>query len=278
MACLGAAAQSDADRAKSDATHKDSRKESVSPPRNESPNEAQNEAQNEAYKASRNDSRRSGHAFMSPALQALQNDDRANPAFLWVQGGEEQFQRRCAACHSPASLRGVATRYPAFDGPQRRVLTLSARIDQCRQQHLQAKPLAAEDDELLGLEAFVAMQSRGLPMQAVKDPRLDATLQQGKRLWNQRLGQLDLSCAQCHDDNAGARLGGSTVPQGHATGYPLYRLEWQALGSLARRLRNCMTGVRAEAFAADSAEFTALALYLRQRAAGMPLDAPAVRP
>lgn len=37
------------------------------------------------------------------------------------------------------------------------------------------------------------------------------------------------------------------TPQGHPTGYPIYRLEWQALGSLQRRLRNCYNGVRAEA-------------------------------
>jgi len=42
------------------------------------------------------------------------------------------------------------------------------------------------------------------------------------------------------------RRGGSVIPQAHPTGYPLYRLEWQAVGSLQRRLRNCMIGVRAE--------------------------------
>ena len=61
-------------------------------------------------------------------------------------------------------------------------------------------------------------------------------------------GQLDLACAQCHDDNAGKRLGGSIIPQAHPTGYPIYRLEWQALGSLQRRLRGCLTGIRAEPF------------------------------
>ncbi len=48
-----------------------------------------------------------------------------------------------------------------------------------------------------------------------------------RKLYRQRIGQLDLSCAQCHDDNAGKRLGGSVIPQAHPTGYPIYRLEWQ---------------------------------------------------
>ena len=50
------------------------------------------------------------------------------------------------------------------------------------------------------------------------------------------------------------------------------------MGSLQRRLRQCMGGVRAEPYAFGSDELTALELYLMQRAAGMPLETPAVRP
>jgi sulfur-oxidizing protein SoxA len=92
------------------------------------------------------------------------------------------------------------------------------------------------------------------------------------------MGQLDFSCAQCHDAQAGHRLAGSTIPQAHPTGYPIYRLEWQGLGSLQRRLRNCMSGVRAQPFDYGSEEFTALELYLMQRATGMTIETPAVRP
>ena len=93
-----------------------------------------------------------------------------------------------------------------------------------------------------------------------------------------RMGQLNLSCAQCHDERAGQRLGGSVLVQGHATGYPTYRLEWQALGSLQRRLRNCMSGIRAEPYTYGSAELVALELFLARRSAGMVLETPAVRP
>jgi sulfur-oxidizing protein SoxA len=91
------------------------------------------------------------------------------------------------------------------------------------------------------------------------------------------MGQLDLSCADCHDARWGGRLGGSTIPQGHANGYPLYRLEWQALGSLQRRLRNCMNGVRAEPWPADAPEWIELEAFLQARGEGLPVEAPAVR-
>jgi sulfur-oxidizing protein SoxA len=224
------------------------------------------------------DPRRSGFDDMSPATQALQRDDALNPAFLWLKDGEQRFRADCARCHSVDSQRGVAARYPAFDNMLGKPVTLSARINLCRERHQKLPALPAESDELLGLEAYLAWLSRGRPIDASADPRLGPWRERGAALYRQRFGQLDFSCAECHDAHAGRRLAGSTIPQGHPIGYPVYRLEWQGLGSLQRRLRNCMAGVRAEPFAYGSDEFTALELYLMQRAAGMTLEAPAVRP
>jgi sulfur-oxidizing protein SoxA len=144
--------------------------------------------------------------------------------------------------------------------------------------HQQLAPLPPESEALLGLESAVAMASRGLPVSPPDDARLAPFRAEGRRLFQQRQGQLDLSCAMCHDRHAGGRLGGSVIPQGHATAYPLYRLEWQALGSLQRRLRNCLNGVRAELPPFGAPELVALELYLAQRAAGLRLESPGVRP
>ena len=221
---------------------------------------------------------RSGYEDMSPASQALQRDDTQNPAWLWVADGERRFSSDCAGCHDAGRMKGVAARYPAFDALLKRPLALAGRINQCRVRHLKQPPLERESDELLALEAYVGMQSRGMPIAPDADARLQPFLTAGQRLFEQRMGQLDFSCAQCHDQHAGGRLAGAVIPQGHATGYPIYRLEWQGLGSLQRRLRNCMTGVRAEPYAAFSEESTVLELYLMQRGAGLPLETPGVRP
>ena len=93
-----------------------------------------------------------------------------------------------------------------------------------------------------------------------------------------RQGQLNLACAQCHDERYGRKLAGSPIPQGQATGYPIYRLEWQGLGSLQRRLRNCAIGVRAEPYPLGAPELVELEYYLMWRAPGMKLETPAVRP
>jgi sulfur-oxidizing protein SoxA len=122
------------------------------------------------------------------------------------------------------------------------------------------------------------MQSRGVPIEAGTDDKSRPYVEAGRALFNRRQGQLDLSCAQCHDDNWGKRLAGSVIPQGHPTGYPEYRLEWQSIGSLQRRLRGCIIGLRAEPYAYGALEQVELELYLMWRARGMPIETPAVRP
>lgn len=122
------------------------------------------------------------------------------------------------------------------------------------------------------------LRPRGQPITPPDDARLRPFVEAGEALWRWQQGQLNLSCAQCHDDNSGGRLAGATIPQAYPTGYPIYRLEWQVLGSLKRRLRNCLVGMRAEPYAYDSAEYAALELYLMSRARGMKMEAPGVRP
>lgn len=222
--------------------------------------------------------RRSGFDDMSPSTQALQRDDTQNPAMLWVQDGEQRFKADCQRCHTAQSLRGAAARHPAWDAKSGKPLTLAGRINQCRVRHVKAPALAPESDGLLALEAYVALQSRGQPITPDATPAAKPFVARGEQLYKQRFGQLDFSCAQCHDDNAGRRLAGALIPQAHPTGYPIYRLEWQGLGGLQRRLRNCMSGVRAEPYAYGSDEFTMIELYLKQRAAGMVVESPAVRP
>ena len=174
-------------------------------------------------------------------------------------------------------MRGVAARHPAKDASGR-VVDLIGRIQACRSERQAAAPWPQESRPLLAITSFVAMQSRGLPIAPPEARGLAANVAAGRALFRTRLGQRDLSFAQCHDDNWGQKLGGSTIPQAHPTGYPIYRLEWQGVGSLQRRLRNCLSGVRAEPYAYGAPELIDLELYLMQRAAGMALETPAIRP
>jgi len=231
--------------------------------------------------------RRSGYDFMGRETRAMQDDDAANPATLWVFDGEALWQRKagsankaCADCHGDArtSMKGVAARHPAPDASGKRLLNLEQRINVCRSERQQAPALAYESRELLALTAYLGRQSRGMPVTVGADARAMPFIDAGRIAYNRRQGQLNLSCAQCHDDNAGRSLAGTPIPQAHPTGYPLYRLEWQGVGSLQRRLRNCLTGTRAENLPFGSPELVELEAFLMWRARGMLMETPGVRP
>ena len=229
---------------------------------------------------------RSGYDDAAPATRAMQDDDTANPGFLWVQQGEAIWNERtgssgrsCADCHgAPATMRGVAARYPAFDAQLGGPVTLEQRVNHSRMHDQGAAPFAAESDPLLAITAFLSLQSRGLPVAVSADGPARPFYEAGRAIFETRIGQLNLSCAQCHDNLAGQRLAGALIPQGQPNGYPLYRLEWQSMGSLYRRIRNCMTGVRAEPFDVDAPDLVNLELFLAARANGLPVETPAVRP
>jgi len=231
--------------------------------------------------------RRSGYDLMSRDTRAMQDDDAANPGMLWVLDGEALWRRKagaadrsCLDCHGDAraSMKGVAARYPAFDAARGRPVNLEQRINQCRTDRQQGAAFPYESRELLALTAYVGRQSRGLPVTIAIDARTRPFLESGRAAFQRRQGQLNLSCAQCHDDNWGKRLAGNVIPQAHPTGYPLYRLEWQGVGSLQRRLRNCLVGPRAQAQDYGADELVDLELFLMWRARGMNMETPAVRP
>ena len=142
--------------------------------------------------------RRSGYEFMSRETRAMQDDDTANPGMLWVLEGGALWSRKtgtgraCADCHGDAatSMKGVAARHPAFDASRRRPVSLEQRINVCRVARQQAPALAYESRELLALTAYVARQSRGLPIDVATDARTQPFLDAGRATFQRRQGQL----------------------------------------------------------------------------------------
>jgi sulfur-oxidizing protein SoxA len=229
---------------------------------------------------------RSGITFASREIRAMQEDDFANPGMLWVEKGAKLWNepageggRSCAACHgeAPSSMKGVATRYPLVDRGTGQLLNLEGRILRCRSERQGAPPLRYESDELLALTALVAHQSRGMPIAVSIEGPARSHFEAGREFFHRRVGQVNISCAQCHDGNWGKVLLAETISQGHPNAYPIYRTQWQVAGSLERRLRACLSGVRAEMLPYGAPEYRDLELYLAWRAQGLPIETPGVR-
>lgn len=232
------------------------------------------------------DQLKSGSAFIGTDLLSLQKDEFANPGMLWVERGEKLWSepagRRklsCASCHEDAksSMRGVAARYPQIDAESGRLLDLEGRINLCRGRRMGARPLRYESEELLSITAYVARQSHGMPLNVSIDGPARKHFDAGEAAYRLRRGQMNLSCAHCHEANWGKRLLSETISQGQPNGYPVYRMEWQTMGSLERRLRACLSGIRAVMLPYGSPEYLDLGLYLAWRAQGLPVETPGVR-
>lgn len=225
---------------------------------------------------------RSGYEFLTEDTQRLQDDPFENPGFLWVDRGAALFEtaepggQSCADCHD-GGLTGTSARYPQIDEASKRLLNLEGRINQCRSTHQGLEPLEYESEALLALTTYVANQSRGQTLARELTQELQPYAKSGQAYFETRRGQFNLSCAQCHDQSWGQLLRGDTISQGHGNGFPAYRLEWQSIGSLHRRLRDCDTGVRAEPLPYGDDTYIAVELYLALRASGLDVETPAVR-
>jgi sulfur-oxidizing protein SoxA len=226
-----------------------------------------------------------GVHFQSADVKAMQADDFANPGMLWVTRGERLWSEpvptgpACGSCHGAAatSMKGVAATYPKFDAKVGRVVNLEERIDYCNRTNQKGPGLEPESDTRLALAAHVAHQSRGVPIAVKAEGPAQAVLARGAALYKQRLGQMNLACTHCHDLSAGKTLLNEKVSQGQPDGWPAYRVEWQSVASLQRRLRACFFGVRAEQPPFGDPDLVALELYLAVRANGLPMSVPGVR-
>ena len=223
----------------------------------------------------------SGTTFMTAETRALQADEFANPALLWVDRGRDLFDAgngvpSCRQCHGD-ELEGAYTRYPRYDTRAGMLLNASDQINRCREQRQGLAPLPADDGDLMAITMYVASLSRGRPYAVSISGDAEPYFERGRAYFFQRRGQLNLACHQCHDQNWGRKLRGDTISQGHPTAFPGYRMEWQSAGSLHRRIQDCDVGVRAQPHPQGADEYKALELYLAWRAGNLPIEVPGVR-
>jgi sulfur-oxidizing protein SoxA len=228
----------------------------------------------------------SGWRYRSPETQALQMDDFENPGFPLVDRGQALWStvdgsagKSCASCHNDASesMKGVRAGMPKWHNEIGKVQSLEHHINYCRTERMGAKAWKWESDDMLGMTAYVGLQSRGMPTHVKTDGKNKDFYEKGKKLYYTRFGQLDMACAGCHEDNTGRMIRADHLSQGQINGFPLYRFKWSKMGSIHRRFKGCMDNIRAEPYKRGSDEFTALELYVASRGQGLRVETPAVR-
>jgi len=228
---------------------------------------------------------RSGWTFRTTETQALQMDDFDNPGMIFVDQALDSFEtvdgaagKSCASCHEdPAEFAGLRAQLPKYNEEAGEVWTMEMYVNNCRTERMEAEAWGWKSQPMLNMNALISLQSRGMPVDVAIDGPAQSVWEQGKEMYYTRYGQLELSCANCHEDNYDNYIRADHLSQGQTNGFPVYRLKQANLITQHNRFRGCIRDTRAHTFAEGSPEFVALELYVASRGNGLSVEAPSVR-
>lgn len=227
----------------------------------------------------------SGWAYRDTETRAMQLDDFDNPGMIFVDRGIDAWNavdgtegKSCASCHEgPESMAGLRAMTPRVDAKSGKVMNIESYINDCRTTRMGAEALNVRGAEMTDMLALISLQSRGELMNVAIDGAAAPFFEKGKEIYYTRYGQLELSCANCHEDNNGNYIRSDHLSQGHTNGFPVYRLKDAGLVSAQGRFVGCVRDTRAETFKAGSDEFNALELYVAARGNGLAVEGVSVR-
>ena len=228
----------------------------------------------------------SGWLFREPETRSLEEDPFENPGMLAAEEGAQIWNtvegtagKSCASCHGDAaeSMKGIAANYPKWDADNNRPINIELQINACREKNMGAEPYEFDKGGQKELTTYIKNQSLGTPVALdLSQGDMQAWWDKGKELYYTRTGQLNLSCANCHEDAMGKMIRADHLSQGQVNGFPTYRLK-SGLTSVHNRFRGCIRDTRAEQPKAFSDELMALETYVTWRGTGLSVETPAVR-
>ncbi|MEJ8474577.1 sulfur oxidation c-type cytochrome SoxA [Roseibium algae] len=229
----------------------------------------------------------SGWHYRTKETRELEADSFENPGMLYVERGEEIWNtvdgssgKSCASCHGDGQdfLKGIGANYPKWNAAANKPFNLELQINACREEHMGAKAYKFDAADQKALVTFIKHQSIGMPVGIdLSQGEMQTWWDKGKETYYSRTGQLNLSCATCHEDYNGNYIRADHLSQGNVNGFPTYRLKQSAMVSLHNRFRGCIRDTRAEFPAAFSDELMALEVYVTWRGTGLSVETPAVR-
>jgi len=228
----------------------------------------------------------SGWLYRESETRVMQMDDFDNPAMVFADQGLDMWDtvdgtegKSCATCHEGIeSMKGVRTSMPKMNGAGSDLWSMENFINDCRTNRMGAEAWKWNSDDMKNMTSAISLQSRGEPMKVSVEGAAADWWERGKEIYYTRYGQLELACANCHEDNAGNMIRADHLSQGQINGFPTYRLKDAGVVSIHQRFVGCVRDTRAETFAAGSEEFRALELYVASRGEGLSIEGVSVRP
>ena len=226
-----------------------------------------------------------------------------NPSELFEAKGEDLWKQKrgprnasleaCDLGKGPGVVKGAFVELPRFFADTGRMQDLESRLLTCmeRLQGLNAAEIAAtpfgkgEQNNMTALATWIASESRDMKFNLPQQHAQEKTFYEvGKRLFFQRGGPHDFSCASCHGEDA-KRIRLQDLPNltknpGDGVGFaawPAYRVSNGQMWGMQQRLNDCYRQQRFPypGFASDVT--IALGVYLGVNSQGSASIAPAIK-
>jgi sulfur-oxidizing protein SoxA len=215
---------------------------------------------------------------------------------LWAkrQGPKNASLEQCDLGLGAGVLKGAYAQLPRWFADTDRVMDLEARLLHCMQT-LQGRSLEEASKRVFGnedrpsemeyLSAYVAAQSRGVPMNAGHSQAKEiAAYELGKKLFFYRAGPWDFSCASCHGEE-GKRIRMQELPVLSSPAsarpvmatWPAYRVSNSQFKTMQWRVNDCYRQMRMPEPNYTSEATIALITYLTVTGKGEPYRGPGTK-
>ncbi len=197
-----------------------------------------------------------------------------------IDAGEELYNKTkgIKQCFPDPAIAGE---YPKFDDKKGKVVTLSVAIDDCLKANGQ-KPWKLTKGKMADLEAYFAHMSKEAGKKVhitIPSKAAAAAYERGKKNYYSQRGYLKLSCATCHVQGSGNRVRREFLSPllGHTTHFPVYRLKWQGLGTLERRIKGCEKNQGENPHKPGGQWMSDMLYFMAYMSNGLPVDGPDIR-
>lgn len=222
------------------------------------------------------------YSFHKPSKEQYDEVNEFPPYEFILDDGKKLFHKKFANGKSLKDCLGgvrVKNKYPYFDTNRDEVITLEQTINECRKKNGE-KPLKTGKGPLAHISAYIALKSRGQKIN-VKIPSKEAqrAYDRGKEMFYSKSGYLFNSCATCHVQGAGQRVRVEFLSPllGNITNFPTYRIKWQGVGTLHRRLQGCHRDQGNVKLKRQSKRLKELEYFLTYMSNGMKYYGPDIR-
>jgi sulfur-oxidizing protein SoxA len=226
-----------------------------------------------------------------------------NPADLFEAKGEDLWKQKrgpkaaslekCDLGKGPGVVKGAFVELPRFFADTQRVQDLESRIVTCmaslqgfNEAEINKTPFGrGEMANVTALATWISAESKGLRFNLPQAHVTEKTFYEvGKRLFFQRAGTHDFSCASCHGEE-GKRIRLQDLPlltknPGDGVGFaawPAYRVSNGQMWSMQLRLNDCYRQQRFPYPGFGSDATIALSTYLGVNAKGAASAVPAIK-